>query len=331
MLLRTSAVKVINPLKGKSALAYAQHDTGSHIALVSERLKNELGLDVRDESVVIRTLADQTTKSGGFTHFDLQSLADDRVYHVHDALIVPNFTEESACLPHAVKVAHLKHFLDVNIPTIPDRNKIDILIGQSDKELLVVLDEREGSNPVEPSFVLTRLGPIASGGRGAENQFMTRRALVADNQATCECERLRVEVLDLKEVLRWQELEDEIIQPSKSEELARELVEPNVKLVDGRYEILVPLKSDIVNNLTNNFHSAVDRTTTLRKKALKDAGLKRILADTFHELIDKGWLVPVVDSDFDHDKCWYLPFFVSKQDKPRVVFLAPLHLEYVVK
>ena len=125
---------------------------------------------------------------------------------------------------------------------------------------------------------------------------------------------------DLKEVLRKQELEDEIIQPSKSEELAGELVEPNVKRVDGRYEIPVPLKSDIVNSLTNNFHSAVDRTATLRKKALKDAGLKRIFADTFHELINKGWLVPVVDSDFDHIKCWYLPFFVSKQDKPRVVF-----------
>ena len=132
---------------------------------MSDRLKNELGLDVRDESVVIRTLADQTTNSGGFTHFDLQSLADDRVYHVHDALIVPDFAEESDCIPHAVKVAHLKHFLGVNIPTIPDRNKIDILIGQSDKQLLVVLDEREGSNPEEPNFVLTKLGPMASGGR----------------------------------------------------------------------------------------------------------------------------------------------------------------------
>ena len=37
-------------------------------------------------------------------------------------------------------------------------------------------------------------------------------------------------------------------------------------------------------------------------------------------MIDKGWLVPVVNSKFVHDRCWYLPFFVSKQDKPRVVF-----------
>ena len=83
-------------------------------------------------------------------------------------------------------MAHLKYFLGVNIPTIPDRDKIDILIGQSDKELLVVLDERDGSNPEEPNFVLTRLGPIACGGRVGENQFMTCRALVSDKQATCE-------------------------------------------------------------------------------------------------------------------------------------------------
>ena len=140
MLLRSSAVKVINPLKGKSALACAQQDTGSHVTLVSDRLTNELGLDVRDECAIIRTLASQTTKSDGFTHFDLHSLADNRVYHVHNALVISDFAEKSICLPHAVKVAHLKYFLGGNIPTIPDRNKIDILIGQSDKELLVVLD-----------------------------------------------------------------------------------------------------------------------------------------------------------------------------------------------
>ena len=76
-------------------------------------------------------------------------------------------------------MAYLKHLLGVNIPTIPDRNKIDILIGQSCEELLVVLDEREGSNAEEPSFVLTRLGHKTSGGRAGKNQFMTRRALVA--------------------------------------------------------------------------------------------------------------------------------------------------------
>ena len=87
------------------------------------------------------------------------------VYHVHDTLVVPDFVKESPCLPRAVKVTLLKRFLEVNIPTIPDRNKIDILIGQSDKELFVVSEERKGSNPEEPNCVLTGLVPISSGGR----------------------------------------------------------------------------------------------------------------------------------------------------------------------
>ena len=44
----------------------------------------------------------------------------------------------------------------------PDR---DVLIGQSDKALLAVLEEREGADPEEPNYVLTRFGPVVSGGR----------------------------------------------------------------------------------------------------------------------------------------------------------------------
>ena len=61
VLLRTSAVRVINPSSGKSVLAYAQHDSASQATLISERLKNELDLNVDTKSAVtIRTLADQT-------------------------------------------------------------------------------------------------------------------------------------------------------------------------------------------------------------------------------------------------------------------------------
>ena len=38
-LLRTSAVKVMNPNTGKSTLAYAQHDTASQVTLISAALR----------------------------------------------------------------------------------------------------------------------------------------------------------------------------------------------------------------------------------------------------------------------------------------------------
>ena len=37
-------------------------------------------------------------------------------------------------------------------------------------------------------------------------------------------------------------------------------------------------------------------------------------------MISEGWIVPVDDAILSDTKCWYLPFFVTKQDKARVVF-----------
>ena len=73
--------------------------------------------------------------------------------------------DDKATLPHAVGTSSLRHFDGIEITLAPDRDRIDVLIGQSDKALLTVLEEREGVDPEEPSYVLTRLGPVASGGR----------------------------------------------------------------------------------------------------------------------------------------------------------------------
>ena len=45
-----------------------------------------------------------------------------------------------------------------------------------------------------------------------------------------------------------------------------------------------------------------------------------MLFETFKEMISEGWVVPVYDGGAADSKCWYLPFFVTKQEKPRVVF-----------
>ena len=120
--------------------------------------------------------------------------------------------------------------------------------------------------------------------------------------------------------MRDLELQDEVIQPSRNEDIAREIVESNIKIVDDRYEIPVSLKPEVVERLLNNYHSARNRTLLIQKRALKNVKLREILLNTFQELLDKNWLVPVYDSISEQDKCWYLPFFVSRQDKPRVVF-----------
>ena len=83
MMLRTCAVKVINPVTGKSTLAYAQHDTAFQATLISESLREELGLATKtDHPITIRTLAEQTMHSGGLTKFEIESLLNKETFAI---------------------------------------------------------------------------------------------------------------------------------------------------------------------------------------------------------------------------------------------------------
>ena len=78
---------------------------------------------------------------------------------------MPEFVDNEGTLFHAVNIEKFMHFQGVTIPRIAQRKSIDILIGQTDKFLLAVLEERESKHPNHHNYVLTRLGPIASDGR----------------------------------------------------------------------------------------------------------------------------------------------------------------------
>ena len=323
VLLRTCAVRVINPDTKKSTLAYAQLDTASQATLISERLCNELGLKRKvNASTAIRTRGDCTTKCNGHSDFDLTSLADGNTLGIKGALIVSNFEVDENTLPHRIDTFKHSHFRGVQISVISYRKSVDLLIGQSDKFPLNVLEEREGFNSNEPNYVLTRLGPMASGGRMdiCLNRINSRPAIV--NMCKCdarECENLRLEDAGLKENLRKIELKDEELLPSREDEMARSLVEPNIKVVNGRFEIPVPLKAELTETLPDNYELALKHTLSLRTSALKNPVLKQTFIDTFSELIKEGW-IKSVDNVHSVSPKWYLPYFVTKQGKPRVVF-----------
>ena len=165
VLLRTSAVKDVNPSSGRCALMYAQHDAASQVTLISEALSNELGLKMKDSNgITIRTLGEETMPASGVVQFNLEPLTTKEIFTVNDAVVVPGFMDDERVLPHKINTANLEHFKEVKIPTIPEVNSVDILIGQPHKFLLTVLEERKGALQEKPNYVLTRLGPIASGG-----------------------------------------------------------------------------------------------------------------------------------------------------------------------
>ena len=144
--------------------------------------------------------------------------------------------------------------------------------------LLTVLEEREGFNSNEPNHVLTHSGPLARGGRMdiCSNLINSRRAVV-NIVGKCdarECENLRLENASLKENLQKIELKDEELLPSREDDMARSLVEPNIKVVNGRFEMPVPLKAEVIETLPDNYELALKRTLSLHTSPLKNSVLK---------------------------------------------------------
>ena len=58
----------------------------------------------------------------------------------------------------------------------------------------------------------------------------------------------------------------------------------------------------------------------MRRTAAKNSQLKETLTDTFAELLKHDWIVPADKNENDSYKKWFLPFFVTKTTKPRVVY-----------
>ena len=137
-----------------------------------------------------------------------------------------------------------------------------------------------------------------------------------------ESDELRKKNAILEKRLRELELLDESIQPSKSDEMAKEIVESGIKVVGHRYEIPIPLKPEVVKNLTNNYDYALKRTKAMNSSASRNPELKLTLLNTFQELIDERWIEPADEEILTTplNPVWYLPFFVTKQGKPRVVY-----------
>ena len=322
VLLRTSAVGVINPNMGESTLAYAQHDTASQVTLISDALKTELGLETNsDPNVKIRTLSDKTVVCKGRTVFKLKSLHTGEKFVIENALVVPQFSDDDSTLPHSVDITELKHFQGTHVPVAPERNRIDVLIGQSDKLFLTVLAEREGASSEEPNHVLTRLGPIASGGRvsASSGSLSTLKVQVESYEdAARECVKLRHEVSSLRETGREYERQDEALQPPLNTNELEILLKHVLRSQNGRYEMPVPFKSKVLEALRNNYESALKRTLSLRRNVAKNPELKFYWTLLRSCCVRNGWLLFKVSNSLDV-QAWYLPFFVTKSAKPRVV------------
>ena len=65
-------------------------------------------------------------------------------------------------LPHAVNINEFEYFEGVEFTVASGRDRVDLLIGQSNKSLLTVLEKRQGAGSEKPNFVW-EMWPVTAG------------------------------------------------------------------------------------------------------------------------------------------------------------------------
>ena len=87
-------------------------------------------------------------------------------------------------------------------------------------------------------------------------------------------------------------------------------------MVDSHYKIAVPLKNN-VDKLPNNFDFPAKRVKNLREKIIINPAHLQPLLESIKLLKQNQYIVPV---DQDSESVNYLPYFLTNQSKPRVVY-----------
>ena len=147
---------------------------------------------------------------------------------------------------------------------------------------------------------------MASGGRWLSPLYASatkiRRVQTCEanddlSQRKLDLEARDREIAALKDPLWDLALQNEALGLSRTDESAKGLAEPNVKLCEDHFEIPLPSKADV--ELPNNLALARDKAIALRKKALKQHDLWEFLVETMQNLKSKGCIKKANESVCD--------------------------------
>ena len=228
-------------------------------------------------------------------------------------MVIPPWSDEGYTLPHNQELSVYPHFDHVDICGLPSRSKVDLLIGLDNSCLMTVVEERVEQEG-EPHAIKTTLGWIASGGKFCNAEaFHTTRKVCATSNALDAAKTIS----DLEETIRLLRTDDDIVEFSINDRKYQEFVDSKLKVVNNRYEMPVPFKEKI-STLPNNYNLAAKRVMSLRQSMLKRPTLRQIVVDSMQSLKQRTYIVPAEKDT--HTEVNYLPYFLTNQPKPRVVY-----------
>ena len=277
-------------------------DQGSTAVFCTANSMNKLNLSGKRTPIILLTMGqEKVVSSCVITGLEVAGL-DGETY-----CDLPNtYTQE--CMPvHKGNIPCQKdlqrwpHLGDVHLPEID--SEVELLIGTNVPKALEPLQVIRSVDD-GPYAIKTILGWIVNRPLGGSSGDGMDVAAVK-----------RISVLNLEEL--WQQQfrtdfpecgHDE--QPGQSREDQRfmKLVQDSAKLVDGHYQVALPLRKSCVNML-NNRKVAEQRALNLKRRFKRDSLFQQQYTDFMNDMVAKGYAeqVPSVELARSDGRLWYIP------------------------
>ena len=203
---------------------------------------------------------------------------------------------------------------------LPESNaEVELMIGTNVPHALEPHEVINSTSDFEPYAIKTKLGWVICGmGEDMNYQASVHRVSVSYGQRLDKIlvDSYNKDFNDLASFRKELSIEDK-------QWLG--IVEKGCRRVAGKYEIPLPLCSNI-ENLPESKPAALRRSWGLRKKLLRDGSYASQYSKFMNEMLDKGYAEPVQKGDKGEESSnvWYIPHFgvrhSDKPDKVRVVF-----------
>ena len=114
--------------------------------------------------------------------------------------------------------------------------------------------------------------------------------------------------------------DDEDTAPSANDVICTKLYDKSITKKDGRYFLSLPIKSDL-NKMPYTKGLAKHRLMQQRRSLKRDETTQKFYCDAIQKLIDTDKIERVdTDDDKKNARVFYIPHFVTKQAKRRLVY-----------
>ena len=127
---RVTAARIMNPVNGKSRLVYVQHDPGSQVTLVSNKLVQDLGFTAFDNvSFEMQTMTSCKATTADLVKFNVQSLHTGENFCNVVSVVNEPWSDDKNTLPHKQDLSVYEHFNNIDIVCLDNCHSVDVLLG----------------------------------------------------------------------------------------------------------------------------------------------------------------------------------------------------------